>query len=112
MLVPKTIKEAYDIDRLSRTVFGNKDIDLEMMNVRNSFEKLDVVTSYYMSKGKIQPGYEHVNVHMIFYINIDGKFTRKARLLADGHTIAPPSSITYSIFFSGRLLVFYFYFNL
>ena len=33
---------------------------------------------------------------MIFDINMDGKFTRKAILVADGHTIEPSSSMTYS----------------
>ena len=32
---------------------------------------------------------------MVFDIKMDGKFTRKARLVADGHTTATPSSITY-----------------
>ena len=44
----------------------------------------------------IKPGYEHANMHMIFDINMDGNLTRKSRFLADGHTTAPPSSITYS----------------
>ena len=35
-------------------------------------------------------------MHMIFDINMDGNFTRKARLVADGHTTAPLSSIIYS----------------
>ena len=47
-------------------------------------------------KGNTKPGYEHVNVHMIFNIKIDGKTTRKEILVADGHTTALPSSITYS----------------
>jgi len=33
---------------------------------------------------------------MISDIKMDGKFTRKARLVADGHKTCPPSSITYS----------------
>ena len=33
---------------------------------------------------------------MIFYIKMDGKFTRKARLVADGHTTDTPAAITYS----------------
>ena len=33
---------------------------------------------------------------MIFDIMIDRKFTRNVILVADGHTSAPPSSITYS----------------
>ena len=35
-------------------------------------------------------------MHMIFGINMDRKFTGKARLVADGHITAPSSSITYS----------------
>ena len=35
-------------------------------------------------------------MHMIFDIKMDGNFTRKAILVADGHTTAPTSSITYS----------------
>ena len=49
-----------------------------------------------MRKGKIKPGYEHVNVHMVFDIKMYGNFTRKSRLVAEGHTTAPPSSIAYS----------------
>ena len=67
-----------------------------MTNVRIAFEKLDGVTLDDTRKGNIKPGYEHVNLHMIFDIKMDGKFTRKARLVADGHTTLPPPSITYS----------------
>ena len=67
-----------------------------MTNVRIAFEKLDGVTSDEMRKGNIKPGYEHVNVHMIFDIKMDGKFTRKSRLVVEGHKTEPPSSITYS----------------
>ena len=35
-------------------------------------------------------------MHMIFDIKMDGKFTRKERLVANSHTKAPLSSITYS----------------
>ena len=59
-------------------------------------EKLDGVTPDKTRKGKIRPGYEHGNVHMIFDIKMDGNFTRKKILVADCHTTAPPSSITYS----------------
>ena len=50
-----------------------------------------------MRKGKSKPRCEHVNVHMIFDINMDGNFTRKAILVADVHTTAPPLSIAYFI---------------
>ena len=67
-----------------------------MTNVRIAFEKLDEITTDETRKGKIKPGYEHFNVHMIFDIKNVGKFTRSSTLVADGHTTAPPSSITYS----------------
>ena len=49
-----------------------------------------------MRKEKIKPGYKNVNMHILFDIKMDGNFTRKERLVAGGHTKAPPSSITYS----------------
>ena len=67
-----------------------------MTNVRIVFENIYGVTPDDMRELKIKPGHEHVNVHMIFDINMDGKFTRNARLVADGHTTAPPSSSIYS----------------
>ena len=50
----------------------------------------------YMRKVQSRPGYEHVNMHMIFDIKMDVKFTRKTILMSDGNTIAPPPSIAYS----------------
>ena len=61
-----------------------------MENVRITFEKLNGVTPNDMRKLKIRPGYEQVNVQMIFGINMDGKFNRKARLVSNGHTTSPP----------------------
>ena len=74
---PKTIKEAYYIDRQSGTDFWIKDISKEMTNVHIAFENIDGVTPDDMRKGNIKPGYEHVNVHMIFDIKMDGKFTKR-----------------------------------
>ena len=42
--VPKTVKEAYEIDRQLGTDFWTKDIAKDMINVRISFENLDGVT--------------------------------------------------------------------
>ena len=67
-----------------------------MTKIHIAFEKLDGVTPDEMRKGKIRPGYDHFNVHMIFDINMDGKFTRKATLVSGGHATEPPSYITYS----------------
>ena len=67
-----------------------------MESVRTEYENIDGVTPGDTSKGKIRPVCEHFNVHMIFDINMDGNFTKKARFVYDIHTTAPPSSITYS----------------
>ena len=40
-------------------------------------------------------GYQEIRCDMIFYINMDGRFTRKACYVASGHTTDPSSSITY-----------------
>ena len=53
-----------------------------------------------MRKVNINPECDQVNLQIIFCIKMDGKFTIKARLVADGHTTAPPLLITYSIFVS------------
>ena len=75
-----------------------------MTNVRIAFEKFEGVTPDDTMKGKIKPGYEHVNVHMIFDIKMDGKFTRKARLVDNGHTTLLASSITYSSVLSREIV--------
>ena len=49
-----------------------------------------------MRDGKVKPGFKYVGTHMIFYIKMDGNFTRKYILVASGHNTAPPSSITKS----------------
>ena len=88
--VLKIVKKAYDIYRQSGTELWTKAIAKQITNFRIAFEKLDGITPDEMRKGKIKPGYDHVNVHMVFDIKMDGKFTIKARLVADGHTTAPP----------------------
>ena len=94
--VPKSVDEAYAIDRRTGTTFWTDAINKEMKNVRVAFEALEGVTPETMREGKVKPGYKYCGTHMIFDIKMDGKFTRKARLVADGHKTKAPSSITYS----------------
>ena len=75
-----------------------------MANVHIKFDKLDVVTPGDTGKVKIRPEYEHVNVNMIFDINMYGKFTRKERLVADVHTTAPSSLIKHSSVVSKEII--------
>ena len=94
--IPKSVKEAYKIDRESGTAHWTRAIEKEMKNVRVAFEKVDGVNESQMRTGKIKPGYSFCSTHMIFDIKMDGSFTRKARLVADGHKTRPPTSMTYS----------------
>ena len=50
-----------------------------------------------MREGKVKLGFIYVGIHMIFYIKMDGKFTRKSRLVAGRYKTLPPLSITHSI---------------
>ena len=60
-----------------------------MTNVCIEFEKIDGVIPYDMKKRNICPGYEHINVHMIFDINMDRNFTRREILVTNGHITSP-----------------------
>ena len=73
-----------------------KAVEKEMQNARIAFEKLEEVTPDEMKSGKIRPGYKFYSTHMIFNIKMDRKFTRKARLVANGHKTNVLASITYS----------------
>ena len=64
--------------------------------MRILFEKLDGVTKEQIETGKIRPHFKFCGTPMIFNIKMNGKFTRKARLVADLHKADDPSSISYS----------------
>ena len=61
-----------------------------MANVQVTFEVLKGVTPEQMREGKLKSVFKYVGTHMIFDIKMDGKFTRKVRLVAGGHKMAPP----------------------
>ena len=92
--IPKSVSEAYKI--FSGSNHWTRAIEKELRNVRVAFEKIDGVTEQQMRTGKVRPGYSYCSTHMIFDIKMDGSFTRKARLVADGHKTKPPMSMTYS----------------
>ena len=94
--IPKSVQEACEIDRTTGTSHWTRAIDKEMQNVRIAFERLGNITEDQMRGGKIKPGYTYCSTHTVFDIKMDGIFTRKARLVPDGHKTKPPASITYS----------------
>ena len=71
--------------------------------MRISFEKGAHMVEE-MRDVKFLPGYQKIGCHMIFNINIDEKFTRKARFVAGSHTTDPLVSITYSSVFSRDII--------
>mmetsp|Transcript_15996 Transcript_15996/g.23839 ORF Transcript_15996/g.23839 Transcript_15996/m.23839 type:complete len:1130 (+) Transcript_15996:7540-10929(+) len=94
--VPKTVDEALQIDKETGTDFWRKAIEKEMLNVRCAFEEKEGLTPEEARKGKVLVGFQEIKCHLIFDIKMDGKFTRKARFVAGGHTTDPPASLTYS----------------
>jgi len=67
-----------------------------MKNVIVAFEPWGKGSVDDARSGQELPGYQEIKCHMIFDIKMDEKFTRKARLVAGGHTTDTPTSLTYS----------------
>jgi Reverse transcriptase (RNA-dependent DNA polymerase) len=84
--VPRTVKEAQEINRTTGTTFWRDAIDKEMAVVRPAF---------LMDPLDRKPGkHAWIVCHMIFDIKPD--LTRKARFVAGGHMTDPPSESVYS----------------
>ena len=94
--VPKTVDEALQLDEENGNTFWYDAIQKEMKNVRVAFD-VDHDTSVEQARSnKHYVGFQEIKCHMVFVIKMDGKFTRKARLVAGGHTTNTPASLTYS----------------
>ena len=87
--VPKTVEEAYDIDKRNGNTFWADAIAKEMKNMRIAFEIQED------PDWKPPPGYQFVKCHMVFDIKMEN-FRRKARLVTGGHVTDVPPAITYS----------------
>ena len=87
--VPKSVKEARQIDKENGNTLWQDAINLEMKNNRHGFEEY---------QGRIEDlvGYEEITAHMIFDVKLSENLRRKARFVADGHKVETPPSITYS----------------
>jgi hypothetical protein len=84
--LPKSVSEAYAIDRRTGTDFWQKAIEKEMANNAIAFEFRD---------GDVIPiGYKHIDCHMIF--DIKSNLTWKAQFVAGGHQTDPPKESIYS----------------
>lgn len=85
--IPRTVKEAITLDQSSGTHYWADAMEKELKNIEVAFEVL--------GKGERAPDdYQLVRCHFVFDVKFDG--TRKARYVAGGHMVDPPSAITYS----------------
>jgi hypothetical protein len=87
--VPKSIKEAYEIDQKEGNSLWRDAVMGEMKKIRNAFQRYD-------SEPTKLIGYQEITTHWIFDIKLGENFRRKARLVGDGHKTKTPSSVTYS----------------
>ncbi len=86
--MPKTVKEALDLDRQSGNTLWADAISKEMKEVRIAFNILP--------DGHVAPiGYQKIPCHMIFDVKMED-FRRKARLVAGGHRTEAPATLTYA----------------
>ena len=85
--IPRTVKEAYEIDKENNDTYWTDAIKLEMKNVGIAFEILP--------ENSNKPiGHQFVNCFVHFEIKMD--FRRKARLVAGGHITNTPDTSTYA----------------
>jgi hypothetical protein len=84
--LPKSVAEAYTIDRRTSSKLWTLAVTREMLNVRLAFKFVD---------DDVMPAFwKPVKVHMIFDVKMD--LTRKARLVANRHETEVPTESTYS----------------
>jgi hypothetical protein len=86
--IPRTIKEALELDHQNGNTFWADAIAKEMTEVQKAFNILP--------NGTTAPvGYQQIPCHMIFDMKMED-FKRKAQLVAGGHKTKAPALITYA----------------
>ena len=87
--MPKTVQEAYDLDKENKNTVWRDAIRQEMKKICGAVERHDGNPHELI-------GYQKITTHWVFDIKMGENFRRKARLVADGHKTEPPAAITYS----------------
>jgi hypothetical protein len=88
--IPKSIKEARELDRQNGNTLWWDAILQEIAYVKVAFELFDGEAD------DLPPCYQEVKCHLIFDIKMGENFRRKARMVAGGHTTETPAVLTYS----------------
>ena len=94
--VPKYVDEALPIDKENVNTLWYTAIQKEMNDVHVAFEAWEEVSLDDSRHGQNLVGYQEIRCHMIFYIKMDRRLTRKACYVSFSQTTDPPPSITYS----------------
>ena len=85
--VPRSVRQAYEIDQKNNNTFWRDAIQKEMKNVELAFQILE-------NNEKVPVGYAKASGHLIFDVKMN--FTRKARYVSDGHETEAPDISTYA----------------
>lgn len=85
--IPKTIKEAQQIDKDNGNALWQDAIDEEMGAAPVAFEMLN-------DGEEPPPGHQFMRCHLVFDVELEGNFRRKARLVAGGHMTETPVVVT------------------
>jgi len=88
--IPKTVKEAIQLDKENGNTLWWDALMKEMKNVRPAFEVFEG------SAEDLPVGYQLIKCHVIWDVKLGENFRRKARLVAGGHTTETPTTLTYS----------------
>eukprot|EP00804_Cyclotella_cryptica_P003812 CCRYP_018937-RA/>CCRYP_018937-RA protein AED:0.24 eAED:0.24 QI:0/0/0/1/0.66/0.5/4/0/462 len=86
--IPKSVEEAYAIDKATGTTFWRDAIEKEMTNVRVAFDIL-------AGGAAPPPDHQFIHCHMIFDVKMED-FRRKARIVAGRHATKDPTTLTYA----------------
>jgi hypothetical protein len=86
--VPKSVAEAYEIDKENGDDRWAQSIQKEMNAVRVAFHILEDGVDP-------PPGYQYMDCHLVFDVKFDG-FRFKSRMVAGGHMVDAPSFLTYA----------------
>ena len=87
--VPRSIKEAKEIDEENGNSLWMDAVQLEMKNVMTAFDEIE-------DPSTLGKEYKQVTGHLIFDVKLGEGFRRKARWVADGHKTDAPTAVTYS----------------